>query len=1355
MNRTLCPIWLLISLFLNIPLFAQIDYATSPNDEQVHDNNTVNGYFYKLLFFSELPSTHDNQILERSGVRLMEYIPANTYIAAIPSELDPSYFEQFPLKSIQPLTADFKLSRQLKMENFPEWAIFRNNLHVIIKFHKNLTHEEVLKYCKIDSIEVLATNGVNNFLKVSFAKNRLEKIADLPYISQIDLIPEPGIADDQHGRAMHRSNVLNTSFPSGRHYDGFGVSVLCRDDGMVGPHIDFNGRIDNSQVKNPNSLGGKHGDGVCGIIGGAGNLNPRNEGMAPASTIYTIDYQADFLDETINLHLDKNVLVTNSSYSNGCNVGYTITAETVDQQLFDYPTLMHVFSAGNSNNLDCGYGAGNQWGNITGGHKQAKNCITVANLQYNGTISTTSSRGPAHDGRIKPDLAAFGDGQISTDHENGYQVFGGTSAAAPGITGTLAQLHQAYQTLNNGNIAEAALLKACLLNTANDLGNPGPDFKYGWGQVNALRAVQTLEQKQYLTSTISPGQTQSHIIPIPDGIIEARLMLYWHDPEASNAPIKALVNNLDLQVIDLEGNVHLPWLLNPNANPANLDAPAGKGIDNLNNMEQVLINNPQPGNYTIQVFGKEMPFGALPYFIVWEYRTREIVVTHPIGGEAFSPGDTLNIQWDATSNSGTFELSFSLDNGVSFINIATVSGSKRMYDWKVPANLLGLVKVRVRNIATGMSGMSPAAFSLAPKPKNVKVEKACPDFIKITWDGVDWGIANANPTYQILLLGTKDMEVIGTTTTLGFNVPTIDNDPTKDHWMAVRAIGANGFQSERTIAILHNGGLLNCTQQHDLALLEIASPKEGTIFGCGQKSLPVKVVVKNNGLALENNVQLAYQVNGEQPVIETFPGQILPGETKTFVFSEKMDLSGASDILLQAYANLPSDVASFNDHASINLNLALFDGNGESLSYSETFNGMVFPPPFYAIENPDLDVTWTSRQVIGSDGQFTHSMFMNNYAYSEVGQEDAFLVVPIDLVAANNPVLQFDLAYAAYNLTYSDGLRVELSTDCGQTFSQIIFEKHGEELSTAENHNQLFLPATPSEWRKESINLSAYIGHSVVLKFINVTGYGNSLFIDNIKVFEAVLPTANFTVTATQICKGSSVVFTSQSLGQELNYHWHFGQNAIPGNANGKGPIEVLFPDAGIYTIVLTVNNTAGASSFSQIIKVKEPPVVNFDYSTNNNQVVFNNQSLYANSYLWAFGDGTTSNAFSPLHSYTSHGVFTVNLTAINICGEFQKEAEVNVSVSYLNEPSQIIQAGVSPNPAVDQVTLSLDLKQLIPFSIAVKDLRGVTLMHQSIYPTTTQPVFNIDVGEYQGGIYLMEIKSEKEIKIFKFVVAQ
>ena len=77
--------------------------------------------------------------------------------------------------------------------------------------------------------------------------------------------------------------------------------------------------------------------------------------------------------------------------------------------------------------------------------------------------------------------------------------------ACPGISGVLAQLYQAYKESNNGNNPSSALMKCILLNTADDIGNPGPDFQHGWGQVNAYRATKVIENSNYLNSSVSQG----------------------------------------------------------------------------------------------------------------------------------------------------------------------------------------------------------------------------------------------------------------------------------------------------------------------------------------------------------------------------------------------------------------------------------------------------------------------------------------------------------------------------------------------------------------------------------------------------------------------------------------------------------------------------------------------------------------------------------------------------------------------------------------------------------------------------------------------------------------------------------
>ena len=88
-------------------------------------------------------------------------------------------------------------------------------------------------------------------------------------------------------------------------------------------------------------------------------------------------------------------------------------------------------------------------------------------------------------------------GQQMIQVANIYYSTSGTSMACPAVSGTLALLHEAYRDLNSGSNANSGLLKCLLLNTADDIGNPGPDFTHGYGEVNAFKAIKALEQGRY------------------------------------------------------------------------------------------------------------------------------------------------------------------------------------------------------------------------------------------------------------------------------------------------------------------------------------------------------------------------------------------------------------------------------------------------------------------------------------------------------------------------------------------------------------------------------------------------------------------------------------------------------------------------------------------------------------------------------------------------------------------------------------------------------------------------------------------------------------------------------------------
>lgn len=228
-------------------------------------------------------------------------------------------------------------------------------------------------------------------------------------------------------------------------------------------------------------------------------------------------------------------------------------------------------------------------------------------------MSTFSSWGPTDDGRIKPDLVANGVSLYSSASASNtsYSTSSGTSMSAPNTTGSLILLQEHYHLLHN-RFMLSSTLKALACHTADEAGNPGPDYVFGWGLLNTERAALTItyngSQSHIEEIQLNSGASIVRTV-VASGAEPLRITIAWTDPEAQPLPIDQavlnnrtprLINDLDLRVSD-GANSFLPWVLNPN-NPMSFATRADNVLDNI---EQVVITNPVPGRtYTITISHK-------------------------------------------------------------------------------------------------------------------------------------------------------------------------------------------------------------------------------------------------------------------------------------------------------------------------------------------------------------------------------------------------------------------------------------------------------------------------------------------------------------------------------------------------------------------------------------------------------------------------------------------------------------------------------------------------------------------------------------------------------------------------------
>lgn len=1151
------------------------DNIDSLGKQAPKSSETFHGRYFRIIQFYNIPGAERRKEMEKHGIRFLDYLPQNAYFTAIHDSFNLQKLKDWEVRSIKRILPDYKISEKLKKRPFPDWAkTGKNKVKVVIKYYSVLEPNLVKESLKNHQYSIHNTYDYTNLITTSVQPAEIKALATFPFVQYMELPNPPAKPEDLPARTLHRSNQL-ASPHNNLSYNGRGVSVAIGDDGSVGPHIDYKGRLNQDSVSSDD---GDHGDMVAGIFVGAGNINPTVKGMAYGADLFMYDvwrviYSAPFH------HNANDVKVTNTSYSNGCNDGYTSFTEVADQQINDFPTLMHVFSAGNDGNSNCGYGAGPGWGNVTGGIKIAKNVLCVANLDNEDTLAGSSSRGPAADGRIKPDISANGINQLSTEPPNDYDPGGGTSAAAPGIAGVTTQLIDAYRSMNGGADPSTSLIKATMLNTADDLGNRGPDFKFGWGRVNAKRALATLEDNRYLSDKLSNGGSNQHLIQVPSGTDQLRVMVYWLDPAASPSSSKALVNNLDISLFDPSGNSYLPWVLDESPNPSTLDDPATRGVDNLNNMEQVTLNNPTAGNYPLKVDATTVPKGPQKYFVVYEFRQNNIDVTYPNNNESLVPGTVEKIRWDAYGQSGPFTVNYSVDSGNTWQTIETgVTNGRGFVDWNVPLSITEDALIRVSNGNT--VDKSDETFSIINQPHNLNISSACPSSFKLNWDAVQG--ANA---YDVFLLGSKYMDSIGSTSKTSFTVQNID--PGKDYWLSVRAKQDNDLVGRRAPAIKKSPGLWNCPLPNDLAMEKFVVPGGNIAQDCHNlDSVNVKIKIRNPGTNSQSGFKVKYKFNNGPIAADTFQSTISPNGSAQHTFSNPLDINTTGNNTLTAWLELPNNNAAYNDtirstvrtiNATTNSpplteNFESFSTCGTSWNCGQEIcnlkNGWV-----NANNGQEDDIDWRVDSA-GTPSDFTGPSVDHNpgtvegkYLYLEAsngceGKEAKLLSPCIDLSGSSLPTLHF-----WYHMKGSDigSLHVDVFTD-GQWHENVMTPLIGPQ---------------SGNWHEETVSLTQFAGQVVTLRFRGITGDGfkSDITIDDISINEwTQSPVADFTIDNPATCTNTKRVLTNQSVGA-ANYTWSFSPSAptyLNGtNANSTNPV-IEFSNAGTYTVELVATNNAG-----------------------------------------------------------------------------------------------------------------------------------------------------------------------------------
>ena len=896
-----------------------------------------------FVHFNTLPNDAQKAELQRQGITLLEYIPNLTYSALVNFPIDARVLAVTPIHSMVTVNPNWKADNY----TWNKIDAQKGTIEILATFYTNIDAATIRHFIgsmggQIDPSPMERYGSYKVIIEASKVRSMagwygLQNLSPVTTMVPLDLQSKPAV----------KGNVATSlQIYGGYALTGDGVCVGVGDDASGIYHADIKDRITNF---NPAPIA-HHGEHVNGIVGGAANIDPLAIGMAPHVTL--VDHLYDLILPATGAMLhDYNMTVTNNSYGvilGDCSYSgtYDAYAHFLDTLAVQYPQVLHVFASGNDGYLTCGpYLQG--FGTVGGGYQPAKNCLVVGSMTDFLGEAGDESRGPVKDGRLKPEIIAVGLGAYSTIGVDDYEWAAGTSMASPQVAGAAALLTQRYKQLNGGVGPQSDLLKTFLMNGALDVGNPGPDFSYGFGSLDVARSLKIIDNNNYYIGSINYGETKANTIAIPANTAQVKIMLYWNDVPASASSAFQLVNDLDLSVVDLAGGSHLPLILD--TIPANVNNVATEHADHLNNVEQVVINNPAAGSYTIKVNGYNIPYGPQRFVVAYDVIPAGIQLTYPIGGEQLENIDSIRIFWDAISNGNPFKVEFSGDGGITWVTLAdSVAPNAHYLPFIAAGYNSGSCKIRVSRYGTGESVVS-GNFAVCNIPVASLDSSQCPGYIKIHWNK----IPNAT-NYQLLSKQGFYMQIVGSTTDTNYTFVGMPlNAPS---YVAVQPV-LNGNAGYRSVALKVTANSGNCSgsiSAGDLMVEAPLGPQSGRVHTVTQLGTndTIKLKVRDLYATSCNSYSIVYSVNGG--VWQYFSaGPVIPADNSVVVAIPGNDFSavGTYNITAVIHNQIIADPQSGND--TIRFTVTQLPNDSLVLPFFDGFDSV----PVFGVSHDSVGVT--------------------------------------------------------------------------------------------------------------------------------------------------------------------------------------------------------------------------------------------------------------------------------------------------------------------------------------------------------------------------------------------------------------
>jgi hypothetical protein len=649
-------------------------------------NTTAKDSDYLVVQTKHPLTKAERDSLAKTGAEIIESVPGEAYICHFPktdlakvralpfvdwAEIYPRAVKLAPsLLDVQPQTGGVAVAAAALVSRR---GIDDTRKTIDVVLHRNVNPRTAAKLvaeaAHLPANEVKVLPGK---LRLTTKVRRLDDIAALDQVRHIEQVYARKLLNNI-ARGILRVPPGNPA-PGG---EGDGEIVAVADTGFdkgstTNVHPAFKGRVkklyalgrpgrkDDPDGHGTHVAGSVLGDGVSTVDGAVRGTAPKAK-LVLQSVLDNQDGLGGLPDDLNDLFqkpytTDKARIHTNSWGSTGNFGVYDQQAFEVDQFISEHRDMLICFAAGNEG-VDRNSDGQIDLNSVTP-PGTAKNCLTVgacennrpnksltygqgwpsdfpANPIKNDKVANNpegmvafSSRGPVHDGRIKPDVVAPGTYVLSTrsrvTQSQGWELSGdplymfegGTSMATPLVAGCVATVRAFLRTAKASKSPSAALLKALLINGAKDLtgqyvpseAGTIPNNSEGFGRVDVQAVTGPYAAGETLTffdenKGLDTGDSSQQTVSIPAGATLLKVTLVWTDP-----PGEGLQSDLDL-IVTIGAEVR-------NGNMP----PGSTSFDRINNVEQVVWTGVPAGTAQIKILAFKATHGPQKFALVIRVR---------------------------------------------------------------------------------------------------------------------------------------------------------------------------------------------------------------------------------------------------------------------------------------------------------------------------------------------------------------------------------------------------------------------------------------------------------------------------------------------------------------------------------------------------------------------------------------------------------------------------------------------------------------------------------------------------------------------------------------------------------------